>query len=297
MNPSNDMTLSPLIIGTMRLGEWGANLSTQELEYFIDACLDLGFTDFDHADIYGHYTDEAKFGTVLKRRPDLRHKIQHTTKCGIKLISERRPNHKIKHYDSSKTHIIWSAENALQKLGVDHIELFLLHRPDNLMNPHEIAAAITQLKEAGKVKNFGVSNFTTSQIDLIHSFTPIINHQIEISPLHRDPFEDGTLDQCLRHNIAPTAWSPFAGGKLFQKTDDPTILRIQNALEELALIHEATFDQLLIAWLRKHPAGITPILGTTKIERLQKAKKALTITLSHQEWYQIWEAAIGQEVA
>ena len=294
MNPTNKIQFSPLIIGTMRLGEWGVKMNTQELEYFIDACIDLGFTDFDHADIYGHYTEENRFGEVMKRRPDLKSKLQITTKCGIRLITPNRPKHTVKSYDSTKEHILWSTENSLQELGVDHLDVLLLHRPDYLMHPQEVAEAITQLKFAGKVKTFGVSNFSPSQFELLHSLTPLVTNQVEISLLHRDTFEDGTLDQLLRHKITPTAWSPLGGGALFTKDADP---KIKAALDTIAEKHNATIDQILIAWLRKHPAGIIPVLGTTKIKRIEQAKAALSITLSHEEWYTLWEAAIGKEVA
>lgn len=293
----SSVTFSPLIIGTMRLGEWGINMSTQELENFIDACLDLGLNDFDHADIYGHYTEEGRFGAVLKRRPDLKSKVQITTKCGIKLVTPNRPEHLIKSYDSSKEHIIWSVENSLKELGVEQLDVLLIHRPDYLMNPHEIAEAFTSLKFAGKVKEFGVSNFSRKQFEILNSFTPLITNQIEISPLHRNAFENGTLDQCIRKGITPTAWSPFGGGSLFSKSTDPSIIKIQESIKVLCRKHNVTADKILIAWLLKHPAGIIPILGTTKIERIKDAKEALDIKLSHEDWYSIWEAAIGEEVA
>jgi len=292
-----EISFCPLIIGTMRLGEWGANLSTNELEKFIDECLDLGLNDFDHADIYGHYTEEERFGKVIKHRPDLKSKIQITTKCGIKLITPNRPNHKIKSYDSTTKHIIWSAENSLKQLGVDCLDVLLIHRPDYLMSPHEIAEAFEKLKKEGKVKAFGVSNFTPSQFDLLNSYTPLITNQVEISILHRNAFEDGTLDQCMKHGIVPTAWSPFGGGSIFSKDTSEEVQKIKKVLTELGETHNASADQILLAFLRKHPSGIIPILGTTKIDRIKTAKEALAINLTHEEWYQLWEAAIGQEVA
>lgn len=292
-----EIDFSPIIIGTMRLGDWGSNLSTEELERFIDACVDLDLKDFDHADIYGHYTEEERFGRVLKRRPDLKSKIQITTKCGIRLMTPNRPEHRIKSYDATTKHIIWSAENSLQQLGVDVLDVLLIHRPDYLMNPHEIAEAVEQLKQAGKIRTFGVSNFTPSQFDLLNSFTPLVTNQIEISLLHRNAFEDGTLDQCIKLGIPPTAWSPFGGGAIFSKSDDADLLRIQGVLNQLSKQHNASTDQLLLAWLRKHPSGIIPIVGSSKIERIAKAKAALDINLSHEDWYKLWEAALGHEVA
>lgn len=288
---------SPVIVGTMRLGSWGVNMSTEELEKFIDACLDLGLSDFDHADIYGHYVEEENFGKVLARRPEIRSKIQITTKCGIKLVCNNRPDHKIKSYDATKEHILWSAENSLKKLNVDVLDVLLIHRPDFIMNPAEIAEAFTQLEKEGKVKHFGVSNFTPSQFELLHSYIPLVTNQVEISVLHRNAFEDGMLDQCLRHSITPTAWSPFGGGNMFGAPMDDVVLRIQNVCEDLKEKYNAGLDQILLAWLYKHPAGIVPVLGTSKVERLQSALEAKSITLTHEEWYDIWTEACGEEVA
>ncbi len=288
---------SPLIIGTMRLGDWGSKLSTSALETFIDACVDLGFKDFDHADIYGHYTEEERFGRVLKRRPDLKSKIQITTKCGIRLITANRPDHQLKSYDTSKEHLIWSAENSLKELGVEVLDLFLIHRPDHLMDPHEIAEAFASLKAAGKVKAFGVSNFTFSQFELLNSFTPLVTNQLEISLLHRSAFDDGTLDQCLRHGIRPTAWSPFGGGAMFSDENSPEIQRIKKMATTLGEKHNATLDQILIAFLLRHPSKIIPIYGSTKVGRIKAIRGALDIDLSREDWYQLWEAARGTEVA
>ncbi|MEM9361665.1 MAG: aldo/keto reductase [Bacteroidota bacterium] len=288
--------IAPFIIGTMRLGTWGSQLSTSEYEKFIEGCLELGLKDFDHADIYGHYTTEEDFGNVLKSRKGLRDKMRITTKCGIKLISENRPNHTIKSYDLSAQHILESVDLSLENLKTDYIDVLLLHRPDYLFNPHEIAEVFEKLKQSGKVLEFGVSNFLPSQFDLLHSVTPLVTNQVEISILHRNAFEDGTLDQCQKHNIIPTAWSPLGGGSLFGKTTSPEMETIKKVLDALGEKHNATHDQILYAWLRKHPAGIIPVLGTSKLERIQTAYKALDITLLREEWYMLWEAALGREI-
>ena len=288
---------SPLIIGTMRLGEWGAKMNSRELERFIDECVDLGLTDFDHADIYGCYTAESEFGEVLKRRPDLKSKVQIATKCGIRLMCDNRPDHKIKSYDSSPEHIIWSAENSLKELAVESLDLLLLHRPDFLMNPHDIAEAFEKLKKEGKVRFFGVSNFTPSQFEMLNAFTPLVNNQVEISIMHRNAFEDGTLDQCLQLGVQPTAWSPLGGGVIFQKTEKPQMVVLQKTIEELAEKYSASADQILFAFLQKHPVGIIPVLGTSKISRVKSALGSLEIKLTHEEWYELWQAANGEEVA
>ena len=292
-----DINFSPVIIGTMRLGVWGEKLSLAAQERFIDQCLDLGINDFDHADIYGCYTTESEFGAILKRRKDLKNKVQITTKCGIKLICEERPTHKVKSYDSSANHILQSTENSLKELGIDQIDLLLLHRPDYLMNPSEIAVAFEQLKRAGKVKHFGVSNFSPSQFDLLNSYTPLLTNQVEVSITHRNAFEDGTLDQCIKHKIQPTAWSPLGGGTIFGETEDVNILAIQKVAKTLSEKYDAGIDQILLAWINKHPSRIVSVLGTSKIKRVEAALKALEITLTHEEWYELWQAAIGEEVA
>lgn len=294
---NHPIKFSPLIIGTMRLGVWGANMTTPELEQFIDQCLELGLKDFDHADIYGHYTEESNFGKVLRKKPGLRQQMQLTTKCGIKLVTENRPAHKIKSYDLTRPYILSCAENSLRELHTDYLDLLLLHRPDYLMDPYEIAEAFEQLAKEGKVRHFGVSNFTPSQVEMLQSFTCLVNNQVEISILHLDAFTDGTLDQCRRHQLIPTAWSPFGGGEIFTQSTDLRIRRIQTTAKELAEKHQAQIDQILLAWLAKHPAGIIPVLGSTKIERIQSAFASTNIKLTHEEWYELWQASTGEEVA
>ncbi len=290
------LSFSPLIIGTMRLGKWGVQMNSKQLEQFIDGCLDLGLRDFDHADIYGDYTEEAAFGAVLQKRPELRSKIQLTTKCGIKMITPNRPTHRIKSYDSGKAHILASVENSLKALHTDYLDLFLLHRPDFLMHPQEVAEAFEQLKKEGKVRHFGVSNFTTSQLNMLHQFTPLVNHQLEISLSHLAPFKDGSLDLCLQLGIKPTAWSPYGGGSLLKDTENPILLHTQQIAKNLAKKYDATIDQIMLAFLMRHPSGIIPVLGTTKIKRIQSALQACSITLTREDWYELWQASTGVEV-
>lgn len=288
---------SPIIVGTMRLGEWGAKMNTSALDKFVESCLELDLNDFDHADIYGHYSTEEDFGKLLKSKPSLRSKIQITTKCGIKMVSDNRPKHSIKSYDLSKKHIIHSAENSLKFLETDYIDVLLLHRPDYLMDPNEIAEAFEILKTSGKVKHFGVSNFTPAQFDMLNHFTPLITNQVEVSITHLDCFEDGTLFQCQKNNITPTAWSPLGGGNIFGLSDDPKIIRIREVGNVLANKYDIGLDQLLLAWIAKHPSGIIPVVGTSKIERIKSALNAMDINISKEDWYQLWKASTGEEIA
>lgn len=285
-----------VVVGCMKLGQWGAKMTTKEYEKFIDECLEIGLNEFDHADIYGGHTTEAEFGEVIARRPDLKSKVHLTTKCGIAMPSDRR-HHKIKYYNSSKEYILKSIDQSLKNLEVDKIDVFLIHRPDFLMDPDEIAEAITEARDAGKVNHFGVSNFSSSQFDLLNSRISLITNQVEVSIAHLNPFQDGTLDQLLKRGIQPSAWSPLAGGILFGRNGDERSIRIRKAAQRLADSKNCQMDQLLLAWIMKHPSGIVPVLGTSKVERLKSALLASNIALSNEEWYHLWTASTGEEVA
>lgn len=291
------MDFSPLIIGAMRLGKWGKGFDTQQYANFIHGCLELGLNTFDHADIYGDYTTEAEFGAALKKEASLRKEIKLITKCGIKMISPNRLDHTVKSYDLGSEHIIRSVNSSLLALETDYIDLLLLHRPDYLMVPDEIANTFQQLKDSGKVLQFGVSNFSVDQFDLLNDKHSLITNQIEVSVLKRKAFDDGTLDQCLRQGIKPMAWSPLGGGTLFQNSDDQTIQRIQKVGNQLCEKYSCQLDQLLYAWVLKHPSSIIPVLGTGNLQRVKIAKAALEINLSREDWYMLWSAATGNEVA
>lgn len=290
--------IAPFMVGTMRMGQWGSKMKASEIEKFIEGCIALNLIDFDHADIYGSYTTEADFGAVLKKRPDLRTQMRITTKCGIKMVSENRPAHNIKSYDLTKDHIKRSVENSLLALHTDHIDTLLLHRPDFLMDPHEIASAFTELENEGKVRYFGVSNFSVSQFELLQEIFPLCTHQVEVSLLHREAFENGVLDQCQKWGITPTAWSPLGGGALLKSSSaDHNMAEVQKIVNSLCEKYDAQADQVLLAWLRKHSAGIVPVLGTSKLSRIKNAKESLKIHLTHEEWYLLWQAATGNEIA
>lgn len=292
-----ELKFSRIVAGCMNWGVWGANLKTNEVQQLIDGCLELGVTSFDHADIYGHYTTEALFGEALHQNPSLRQKIQIITKCGIKLVTPNRPGNKIKSYNASKDYILQSVEQSLKNLHTDYIDLLLIHRPSPLMHPEMIAEAFQELKKEGKVLQFGVSNFTTSQFEMLNSFFPLVTNQIEISPLHLDPFIDGSLDQCLQHKIKPMGYSTLAGGKFFSKQPEPRISRVLTVVNRLTEKYQVTIDQILTSWILKHPSGIFPVIGSTKINRIQSAVEALRITITDEEWFMIWEASTGHEVA
>ncbi|MEM7657600.1 MAG: aldo/keto reductase [Bacteroidota bacterium] len=292
----SDISFSPLIAGAMRLGQWGAKLDTKGYQAFIEGCLELGVTTFDHADIYGEYTTEAEFGAVLKEQARLRDQMQLISKFGIRMVAETYPDHRIKSYDASAAHLIYSVEQSLRQLHTDHLDVMLVHRPDLLIEVEELAEAVSQLKTSGKIKAFGVSNFTPAQMRMLHQATPLFTHQFEASLLQLAPFEDGTLETGKELGILPTAWSPVGGGALFSDSSDARTSRIRKVALRLAAEKGASIDQILLAWVMRHPAGIIPVLGTSKVSRVATAMEALNIDISRLDWYELWEASIGQEV-
>ena len=285
-----------IVPGLMNLAQW--NLSPQERLNWIEAVLDLGLTTFDHADIYGSYTCEGLFGEALALKPSLRQQMQLVTKCGIKLVSPNRPNHALHSYDTTTQHIIQSAENSLKELRTDYLDVLLIHRPSPLMNPDEIVAAFVDLHGRGKVRTFGVSNFTPSQFDLLadRSPFPLVTNQIELSVMALDVLHDGTLDQCLARGIRPMAWSPLAGGSIF-RGDSERAQRVKMALHKVGEeLGQAGLDQVALAWILHHPSGVLPVLGTGKIERLRTAVDAQKLEMNDEQWFAIWEASAGHEV-
>jgi predicted oxidoreductase len=291
------MNVSKVIAGVMKWGSWGSKFDTDSYEQIIKESIAIGVTTFDHADIYGDYNTEEEFGNVLRKEPSLRQQMQLITKCGIRRPCATRPQFKIKSYDTSFKHIIESVETSLENLGTDYIDALLIHRPDFIMNADEIASAIAQLKQQGKVLHFGVSNFTPSQVSLINSRVKVEINQIQASVTYLQPFTDGTLDQCQELGIIPMAWSPLGGGNIFSVTDDERILRIIAVAEILSTKYNTTPDVILLSWLIQHPAKIVPVLGTSKPDRIKTALNALEIKLEREEWYMLWRASTGKEVA
>ena len=283
---------SKIIIGCMSWGKWGKQLSTKEQTDLLKFCVNNGNTTFDHADIYGDYTTETDFGKALKESKLQREEIQLISKCGIQYVGETR-NNKIKHYNYSKEYIIWSAEQSLKNLQTDYLDTFLLHRPSPLMNPTEISEAIFELRESGKIINFGVSNFTPSQVSLINNKITVNVNQIEFSLTQHKAMHNGSLDQMLQKNIQPMSWSPL--GSVFKEDNEQT-RRIKNALKKLTFKYNVSEDVLLLAFILKHPANISPVIGTTNKERILNATKALEINLELEDWFTLLVASQGHKV-
>jgi predicted oxidoreductase len=276
----------------MTWGLWGKQLQKPEMTDMMHHCINNQITTFDHADIYGAYTTETEFGRAFADSGIERDSIQLISKCGIQYMCDNRTN-KVKHYNYSKDYIIWSVETSLSNLKTDYLDLLLLHRPSPLIHPDEIAEAIAILKQQGKIKDFGVSNFTPSQMALISKNVDVSVNQIEFSLTQHSAMHDGTLDHMMLHNIQPMAWSPL--GITF-KDDTEQTRRIKKQLDELKEKYNATDDQLLLAWILKHPSGIHPVLGTTTRERITNASKALTMDLDLEDWFLMLVASQGHKV-
>lgn len=289
------LSLSRIIPGVMRLLEW--NLTPNGLNRWIHACLDLGCTTFDHADIYGSYQCEAAFGEAMVQTPGLRDSLQLVTKCGIALVSPNRPAHRVHHYDTSRTHILAAVDRSLENLRTDRIDLLLIHRPNPLLDADEVAAALHELRRSGKVLHFGVSNFLPFQMDLLQARLtfPLVTNQIELSVVHLDPLHDGTLDQAQLRRQPPMIWSPLGGGRVFSAGDERSV-RVRKVLNAIADQLGCTPDQVALAWVMRHPAHPLPVLGTGRLVRIVAAVAVEDLALETQQWFAIWEASAGREV-
>jgi predicted oxidoreductase len=286
--------LSPLVVGCWRLADWG--WSPAQTLAWIGHCADLGLTSFDHADIYGDYTVEDRFGEALALQPALRERLQLVTKCGIRLVSAARPTHRIKSYDTSRAHLVESVEHSLRQLRTDRIDLLLIHRPDPLLDAAEVAGAFEDLRQAGKVLHFGASNCSPAQFELLDTFTALATNQIELHPLRREPLHDGTLDQAQRLRRRPMIWSPLAGGRLLGGDASPAAQRVRSVLARIAARLGVTPATVAYAWLLRLPSRPLPVTGSRRIDGLRESIAALDLCLEAEDWAEIWQAGSGHEL-
>lgn len=277
----------------MTWGKWGKQHSAAEMIALMNHCVENNITTFDHADIYGDYTNEEDFGKAFNKSGIKRENIQLISKCGIQFDVKERSN-RVKHYDYDKDYIISSVERSLKMLQTDYLDLLLLHRPSPLMNPSEIAEAVDKLSEDGKIRQFGVSNFTPSQIQLIEKEVQVEANQVEFSLSSNAVMNDGTLDDCITYDRLAMSWSPL--GSYFREESKAND-RIKKVLVELTKKYDATEDQLLLAWVLKHPSSVHPVVGTATPKRLNMAMEAVAINLELQDWFLMLEANEGHEVA
>jgi predicted oxidoreductase len=289
---------SAISFGTWRLIRHGTETSPSEMLSLLHTCLDLGITTIDTAEIYGTYRVEERIGEALQLDPSLTSRFEFITKAGIYAPCEFHPERRTSFYNSSAARLVRSAEKSLRFLGLETLDLFLVHRPDWFTHPEDTAAGLNRLLASGKARSVGVSNYTPSQFDTLSRFMeqPLVTNQIEFSPFHCDPVFDGTLDQCLARGIRPMAWSPTGGGRLFQQ-DDEAAKRFRSAADALSpKYHGATADQLCCAWILSHPASPQVISGTTRADRLSQFAGGAALTLEREDWYALTEAARGSRI-
>ena len=290
--------LSRLAYGTWRLLNDAEPPSPRALLERLQRCADLGVTTIDTAEIYGGYRVEEAIGAALALDKGLRTRLEIVTKAGIYVPNAFHPNRKVSYYDASAARLIKSAEKSLRFLGVDHLDLLLVHRPDWLTSADDTAEGLDRLIKDGKIRSAGVSNYNVQQFEALNARVsqPLVTNQVEFSLLHMDPIFDGVTDQCQRLGIAPMAWSPLAQGRLM-RTDDEAAVRVQQAAAEMAPRYGgATVDQLAFAWILAHPSRPVPIIGSNRIERVESAVRAAEITLSREDWYALWTAAQGRRI-
>lgn len=280
----------------------------------VEAALANGINLFDHADIYARGKGERLFGELLNRRSSLRQQIILQSKCGIRLAGDPRTGSP-QRYDFSHDYLLGAVDGILRRLGTDRLDVLLLHRPDPLVQPEEVARAFDTLRRSGKVRHFGVSNHSASQIALLQRAldVPLVVNQVELSLLHHALVSDGllanqqgaacmgaatTLDYCRQHDIRIQAWSPLAGGRLgrpLQQVEAP-LLAAAHCLQRIAAEHGVSTEAVMLAWLLRHPAGIQPVLGTTSPSRLADSCQADALELSREHWYELLQASRGAPV-
>ena len=290
---SSSLTMSRLVYGMWRLGD-DQDTSPEHVRNKISSCLHQGITSFDQADIYGGYEAEEILGNALKGS-HLRKEMEIVTKCDIVAPVGRYKNARVKYYDTSRDHILKSVDASLKLMGIDYIDLLLLHRPDPLMDHFETGAALDEIIASGKVRNVGVSNFKPWDWNLLQAAmkNKLVTNQIELSVLAHEGFTNGDVAFHQTHNTPIMAWSPLAGGDLFLKSNE----KLLNSLSNIADTFGVEPSTVAVAWLLAHPANILPVLGTNSLSRIETISKALDIKLDRQTWFEIYTTALGREVA
>ncbi|GAB2187980.1 aldo/keto reductase [Roseibium sp. LAB1] len=289
---SETLEFSRLIYGMWRIGD-DSDTSPAHVERKIQTCLDQGITTFDQADIYGGYAAEAVLGGALKANPALRARMEIVTKCDIVAPAGRYSNAKVKHYDTSRAHVERSVDFSLTEMGIETIDLLLIHRPDPLMDHHETGAALDDLVKSGKVRNVGVSNFRPWDWELLQSAMSnrLVTNQIEISLKEISPFTNGDLAFHQRLGTRLMAWSPLGGGSLISESG-----KLGAVMDEIAAEAGVDRSAVAVAFLLAHPAQLLPVMGTNNLERIAQISDALKVSLDRETWYRLYEAALGTEV-
>jgi predicted oxidoreductase len=287
---------SRMVYGTWRLLD--TRPTPQEVNRRLHACLELGITTLDTAEIYGLYEVERLLGSALALSPGLRDQLELVTKAGIYVPCSGHPERRTAHYNATGPRLLHSLDTSLRLLGTDYVDLFLVHRPDWLTRADDTAAGLNELLRAGKIRAAGASNHSASQFDLLnaHMEQPLATNQLEFHLLHPEPIHDGTLHQCEKLGVRPMAWSPLAGGRIFDP-NNAAANRLASAAKSLSSRYRgATLEQLAYAWILAHPSHPLPVIGTNKLERLHSAAQAEAVGLEREDWYALWEAAQGRKI-
>ena len=295
-NTASDIFQFPMVYGTWRMLD-GAH-SSQDINRRLNRCVELGITAIDTAEIYGGYAVEAALGDAMALSPGLHEKLRVITKSGIYVPNSKNPERTVGFYDASATQLKKSVEASLRLLGRDRIDLFLIHRPDWFSSIDDTAAGLNQLIRDGKIQHAGVSNYTPTQFAALNSRmdTGLLTNQVEFHLLKMEPIIDGTFDLCLQHRMRPMAWSPLAGGKLFDK-NNPASVRLASVANSMSAKYGgATLEQLAYAWVMGHPSRPIAVIGTNKLERIESAVRAASLTLEREDWYALWVAAQGRNI-
>jgi predicted oxidoreductase len=285
-----DLSLSRIVYGMWRLGD-DSDTRPAHVQAKIEACLDQGITTMDQADIYGGYMAEEVLGAGLT--PALKDRIEVVTKCDIVAPMGRYADASVKHYDTSRAHILASVDHSLRLMGLDKIDLLLIHRPDPLMDHHETGAALDEVVASGKVRAVGVSNFKLHDWTLLQSAmtTKLVTNQIELSLGAHQAFSNGDMAYLHERAIPPMAWSPLGGGALMTADD-----ALGRAMDRVATAQDVDRAAVAVAWLLAHPARIMPVMGTNNISRIKRFSDALDVDMTRETWFELYTAALGDEV-
>ena len=289
---SDGLSFSRIVYGMWRIAD-DEDTSPSHVRAKIDACLEQGITTIDQADIYGGYTAEAVLGASLRESPGLRDRLEIVTKCDIVAPIGKYADRRVKYYDTSAAHLSASVEASLTQMGIERIDLLLIHRPDPMMDADETGAALDALVASGKVRAAGVSNFRPWDWALLQSAmdTPLVTNQIELSLGALEAYTNGDLAHLQQHHIAPMAWSPLGGGTLMTEANGLT--RMMDAMAKAQGVDRAA---IAVAWLLAHPAKILPVMGTNRLSRIATFSDAVKVEMDRQTWFELYQAASGQEV-
>ncbi|WP_207531917.1 aldo/keto reductase [Desertivirga arenae] len=282
--------VSPAIYGFYRWNEEANTPGT--MEKIINLCLELGINTFDHADSYGSYRCEELFGEAISKKSFKREDIVLFTKCGLRVPNESQPGVRIKHYDTSRKHILESIENSLKKLRTDYIDIFLLDHLDPISDLEETAYTLQQLKDAGKIKQIGVANFSVFQHQLLASYlkSRIVTNHIELNLLNTSALDNGQVDYIKQGYMRPLASAPLAEGRIANGIDDDAV-RVRQKLTTIAEKYAVDIESLAVAWLVK--LGALPLIGTTNEQRIRNIANSFNIELDNQDWYELYDASRG----